>query len=359
MSEEWIPANESEKKSKKAFEEALIESPNSVVKERPGQSTNRFILQTDGFHGMRFPKTKDEFEKGLPESYFKTLSNIDPGVFAPDTKELWVFNGEGLVARGNATRFEKLLERKPGAWQCNECNIPKFDPRLIDDKGNSSTVAKIIVVIQVVWMIVQIIGRKLDGLPVTLLEANVAVQIPYSLVCYLCWWEKPLDISEPINIVLCNEHSAGHEEWKRANPDQGSNKADSKKEFKSVELLTENRRIRWTFIPMFYRTFFDLADYYDGGFEIMAAVTGVVNGGLHASLWNAFFPTPIERTLWRVACVGLGVLPMFFYILFLGCHLEDSLKKYTWKGACEDVSLPQQFLGLFKLYWPHINDYLS
>lgn len=90
MSEEWKPNDQDELKSKEAFEMALVDSPNSVVKERPDQSTNRFILQTDGFHdlqryvksGMRFPKTKDAFEKDLPESYFKSLSDIDSGIFA-------------------------------------------------------------------------------------------------------------------------------------------------------------------------------------------------------------------------------------------------------------------------------------
>lgn len=54
MSEEWKPNDQNEVKSKEAFEMALVDSPNSVVKERPDQSTNRFILQTDGFHGILF-----------------------------------------------------------------------------------------------------------------------------------------------------------------------------------------------------------------------------------------------------------------------------------------------------------------
>ncbi|OJJ84612.1 uncharacterized protein ASPGLDRAFT_81884 [Aspergillus glaucus CBS 516.65] len=89
MSEEWKPSDQYEAKSKEAFEKALVESPNSVVKERPDQSTNRFILQTDGFHdlqryvmsGMQFPETKDDFERNLPESYFKSLNDIDSGIF--------------------------------------------------------------------------------------------------------------------------------------------------------------------------------------------------------------------------------------------------------------------------------------
>jgi hypothetical protein len=47
----WQPRDKDEEKAKEAFENALIHGPSSVVKEQPGQSSKRFILQTDGYHG--------------------------------------------------------------------------------------------------------------------------------------------------------------------------------------------------------------------------------------------------------------------------------------------------------------------
>ncbi|KAB8278993.1 hypothetical protein BDV30DRAFT_203027 [Aspergillus minisclerotigenes] len=68
---------------------------------------------------------------------------------------------------------------------------------------------------QIMWMIVQLIGRISAGLPVTLLETHVAIQIPFAVVAYAFWWSKPLDVDEPMFLPLdgdaMQEHDVGTE----------------------------------------------------------------------------------------------------------------------------------------------------
>lgn len=48
---QWEPENEGESQLKTALENVLISSPSSVITKAPDNKTNRFILQTQGYHG--------------------------------------------------------------------------------------------------------------------------------------------------------------------------------------------------------------------------------------------------------------------------------------------------------------------
>lgn len=73
--------------------------------------------------------------------------------------------------------------------------------KLIMDKGKADTLAKLLVCIQTLWMVAQCAARKISGLPVTLLEFHVVVQVLCTMAVYGFWWYKPSDVSEPIPII--------------------------------------------------------------------------------------------------------------------------------------------------------------
>lgn len=64
----------------------------------------------------------------------------------------------------------------------------------IDDKSKADYLAKALVCVQVTWFVAQIVQRKVEGLPVALLEFHSLVNIGCAVVTYLCWFTKPLDI---------------------------------------------------------------------------------------------------------------------------------------------------------------------
>jgi hypothetical protein len=59
----------------------------------------------------------------------------------------------------------------------------------IKDKSKADGLAKTLVLLQVGWMIVQLIGRKATGLPITLLEVHTLVHVACALIMYILWFK--------------------------------------------------------------------------------------------------------------------------------------------------------------------------
>jgi len=79
--------------------------------------------------------------------------------------------------------------------------LPDISEEVITDKSKADPIAKSLVCIQAGWLIVQCIARLAAGLPVTLLEVATLAHSLCALAMYLLWWNKPLDISEPVLLV--------------------------------------------------------------------------------------------------------------------------------------------------------------
>ncbi|KAI5845890.1 hypothetical protein DFP73DRAFT_405531 [Morchella snyderi] len=84
-----------------------------------------------------------------------------------------------------------------------------FNQRDVLDKGKGSHIAKIFAAIQAVWLILQSLARWAAGLPLTILEIHVLIQIFCTSVIFVCWFRKPLDIGVPTTIRL-NDPSGPH-----------------------------------------------------------------------------------------------------------------------------------------------------
>ncbi|KAK5745728.1 hypothetical protein LTR17_001229 [Elasticomyces elasticus] len=84
--------------------------------------------------------------------------------------------------------------------------MTKFDPTLlpdvsreaIQDKSKASPLAKTIVCLQALWFCVQCITRLIQGLSISLLELNTFAHALCAFVIYGLWWNKPLDVEEPL-----------------------------------------------------------------------------------------------------------------------------------------------------------------
>ncbi|KAF1992597.1 hypothetical protein K402DRAFT_388242 [Aulographum hederae CBS 113979] len=67
----------------------------------------------------------------------------------------------------------------------------------IKDKSKADSLAKFLVCVQAGWMIVQVIARLAENLPVTLLEVNTIGHVLCALTMYILWWNKPRTVQEP------------------------------------------------------------------------------------------------------------------------------------------------------------------
>lgn len=68
----------------------------------------------------------------------------------------------------------------------------------IRDKGNANVLTKLIVSCQCGWYVLNLILRLIAGIPIAFIELHVMIHIATTLVIYMFWWNKQLDVSEPI-----------------------------------------------------------------------------------------------------------------------------------------------------------------
>lgn len=70
----------------------------------------------------------------------------------------------------------------------------------IKDRSKADSFSKLIVLVQTLWFVMQSIARHIEHLPLTELEvATLAYTIPI-LGIYICWWNKPLGVTQPIQV---------------------------------------------------------------------------------------------------------------------------------------------------------------
>ncbi|OAL47028.1 hypothetical protein IQ07DRAFT_516437, partial [Pyrenochaeta sp. DS3sAY3a] len=122
------------------------------------------------------------------------------GGFAFDTSKLVVniFNDNRTRQVLKPSALRMLARREPDL-------LPDISEEFILDKSKANGFAKFLVCVQAVWFSAQVIGRLSTGSPVSLLELNTFLHALCCLVIYAAWWNKPLDIDEPLLIDMSEE----------------------------------------------------------------------------------------------------------------------------------------------------------
>ncbi|KAM6536317.1 hypothetical protein FALCPG4_002326 [Fusarium falciforme] len=116
--------------------------------------------------------------------------NVDDIISLPDLdfKAQRHFTTRPYTIRVGPKTIIQLAEK--GYW----INIPM---QKIDDKSKADVLQKCLVMIQVSWMVMQCIFRKVYNLPLALLEVHTMVHVVCAMFLYLCWLRKPLNVLEP------------------------------------------------------------------------------------------------------------------------------------------------------------------
>ncbi|KAF9871459.1 hypothetical protein CkaCkLH20_11106 [Colletotrichum karsti] len=91
----------------------------------------------------------------------------------------------------SAKGFLKMMEHRP---------LESFglvnNPKALAVRNKGSVFQKVLVVTQVLWMATQCLVRKLQGLPISLLEVHVMVHVLCAVVIYVFWFKKPMDVGD-------------------------------------------------------------------------------------------------------------------------------------------------------------------
>jgi hypothetical protein len=84
--------------------------------------------------------------------------------------------------------------------------IPNISTADIEDKSKASSLAKAIVCVQAAWFCTQCIFRLFEGLSISLLELSTFGHSLCAMLMYVLWWNKPLDIEQPILLTSERAH---------------------------------------------------------------------------------------------------------------------------------------------------------
>jgi len=181
----------------------------------------------------------------------------------------------------------------------------------IRDKSKGDTLGKLVTVLQTTWFMAQYLGRWTAHQPRTQLEVMTLAYAALNVVIYALWWDKPLDIQEPIDVRRGRIIPVDVRQ-KRAGSD-----------------------VIWDAVGSSARGGKDLVGFW------LLPVIGVLFGGIHCFAWWFPFPTKREALLWKFCALYCTVGPVaisvfgLFVLAIWGCtsclsgHIKDVVISWT------------------------------
>lgn len=79
---------------------------------------------------------------------------------------------------------------------------PVIARKAILDKNKAEPLVRAITLVQILWFLMQCIGRAIQGLALTALELSTIAFISSAVGTFLCWFHKPMDVETPVTIQL-------------------------------------------------------------------------------------------------------------------------------------------------------------
>lgn len=86
--------------------------------------------------------------------------------------------------------------------------LPVLTAADIKDRSKGDGLLKVIAIVQTGWFVLQCIVRCVQQLALTELELLTLTLASINALTFLCWWNKPLDVREPVRIHLAIQPTA-------------------------------------------------------------------------------------------------------------------------------------------------------
>ena len=207
--------------------------------------------------------------------------------------------------------------------------IPSLD---IWDKSKADRLVKSIVCAQICWVIINVVGRAIQGLAVTTLELATVSIVFCTIATFFCWLHKPADVKMPIN--LFTRYTTA--EILRAAGDA------AKDPYHMTPLdFVDNLGPSWSGNVMAFaglrsgprqrplpRMPNDRFPHVRGFRQFLLVTVTLFSDGIHIFGWRFDFPTRAERILWRVASLQMFCTAAIFWVaeLLAGLYRDQVAK---------------------------------
>jgi hypothetical protein len=271
-------------------------------------------------------------------------------------------------------------------------STPTISEAEITEKGQGDFFAKLSAMLQLLRLVIQLITRKALNLPSTKIEISALSFAICSLVTYTLWFWKPQNPQIPTHISLnpvsdWKIHPLDLEKFPDLNlegyidltPEAYLHLTPEGKLLRSLELYLamlvagsfftqalfkwkDDRALAKTFPNDRYNWNSELwideygatmpvgrKEYYMSleGEDVGFILGGAILGACHCIAWNFDFPTPIERTFWRVAIIVIISIMPLYYLLCVGYHFLE--KGFDFHSSAGDIPLGWLAFTLFGL----------
>ncbi|MCJ1478093.1 hypothetical protein MMC13_006768 [Lambiella insularis] len=113
----------------------------------------------------------------------------------PNSSEQFIPNSQRSTLTANGVSL--LFKHEPQM-------VPDISEEEVKDKSKGSSFTKLIACIQAAWFCLSCVARLSQRLPISMLELNTFAHALCTLIVYVLWWRKPLDIEQPL--VLREDH---------------------------------------------------------------------------------------------------------------------------------------------------------
>ncbi len=243
--------------------------------------------------------------------------------------------------------------------------LPSISKKEIEDKSKADKFAKIFACGQILWLVLQCIGRAIQHLPITTLEiATLGFAIP-SVATFALWFCKPADIEVPTfvpvaesTVELLERLSPVKYAW-RQTPLDFVDTINAPSITSEIILRTKHWPKRRIFVGPSTRIRNDVfALKYSKLDQVFVFAVWAGYAGVHISAWNFAFPSDAELILWRVASLTMTGSMFIFWITtnrksyLLVAYLWPKKRAQMEKVSSEraKVSTIQIMLGAFTVF---------
>ncbi|KAH8694102.1 hypothetical protein BGW36DRAFT_384373 [Talaromyces proteolyticus] len=233
-------------------------------------------------------------------------------------------NRDGLASeKGSTIKTEHYLDAHKtwqGYWALSASQMlyacqqgiiagpPAITVEELKDYSKSDIFVKVMAIVQITWLVVQILARVTQNLAVTLLEITVLAFAAVMIATYLLLLGKPQDVhvatlvdargqlnrEQVIGLAARSPQSTlfVHGFWLHG---------------VAVRTMSDNV---FPYSPSFSIKLPWMTRTHHLDTVIMGmGFGGAIFGSVHCAAWNAEFPTSVERLLWRISCIVLIALP--------------------------------------------------